>query len=278
MSRIEKALEKAAELRNKHQDSSSPVSNSPERIPDLRRKLFPESKQSITIDNPLLVPSIAPHSPIAEEYRKLKSVLVKLTRQAGFHNTILITSAVAGEGKTVTALNLAISLAQEHDHTVLLVDADLRRPSIHSYLGITPDKGLSDCLINDLDVSEALINTGIGRLVLLPAGKEVTNPVELFSSQRMERLMFELKHRYPDRYIIIDSPPVLPFAEVHTLSHLVDGVLFVVRERLAPFDAVKEGLATLKGCSVLGMVYNNVEMSLQEDRYYYRYASSYQSS
>jgi receptor protein-tyrosine kinase/non-specific protein-tyrosine kinase len=277
MSRIEKALEKAAELRNKHQATPS-VSHVPSPVP-IRDAVvmseLPAPGLSITPDNPLLVPLAAPLSQIAEEYRKLKSVLVKMTRKDEFKNIILVTSSVAGEGKSLTSLNLAISLAQEYDHTVLLVDADLRRPSIHRYLGITPEKGLSDCLQDSCDVGEALINTGIGRLVLLPAGNEVPNPVELFSSQRMERLLFELKHRYPDRYVILDTPPVLPFAEVQALSHLADGVLFVVKERLAPLKTVQEGLESLKGCNLLGIVYNDAEQQALDSHYSYRYAERY---
>jgi len=278
MSRIEKALERAAELRNKQQEPrlqplAPAMSAAPVRVSAANE--FPETERSIDCKNPLLVSLTDPHSPIAEEYRKLKSVMVKLTRQDVFQNTILITSSVPGEGKSLTALNLAISLAQEYDHTVLLVDADLRRPSIHRYLGIAPEKGLAECLQDECDVADALINTGIGRLVLLPAGGGVPNPVELFSSQRMERLFFDLKHRYPDRYVIIDSPPVLPFAEVQTLSHLADAVLFVVKERLAPLETVKEGLAAMKGCNLLGMVYNDAELEPSDSRYSYHYASRY---
>ncbi len=276
MSRIEKALEKAAHLRsgsNPGVGRSTPASTAAEmKLPSS----FPQVSERIRVDNPYLVSAVDPNSPISEEYRKLKSILVKLTRQDDFQNTIMVTSAVAGEGKSVTSLNMAISLAQEFDHTVLLIDADLRKPTIHSYLGVEPERGLIDCLVSGVDPGEVLIKTGIGRLVVLPAGRAVSNPVELFTSQKMSELLHELKHRYPDRYVVIDTPPLLPFAEARHLSHLVDGVVFVVKEGLASMESVKEALDALKGANLLGLVYNEAVIDRADDRYnyYHRYYAS----
>jgi receptor protein-tyrosine kinase/non-specific protein-tyrosine kinase len=164
-------------------------------------------------------------------------------------------------------LNLAISLAQEYDHTVLLIDADFRRPSIHRYLGIEQRKGFSDFLLGEAQLGEVLIPTGIGRLSVVTAGREVPNPVELFASQKTEALIGEIKNRYQDRYIIFDSPPVLPFAEARTLAHLVDGVLFVVKEQLASQKNVREAIEVLKGCGLLGMVYNDTIIDRHDEKY-----------
>jgi protein-tyrosine kinase len=273
MSRIEKAMEKAAQLREgvalpseEHQQKHvfRAIPSQPPPIPPVTHK--------IKSDNPYLVNLNDPHSPTAEEYRKLKSVLVKMTKgEDFFKNTIMVTSAVPHEGKTLTALNLAISLAQEYDHTVLLVDADLRRPSVQRYLNITSKLGLSDILLDGTDIGDTIVATGIGKLSLIPAGRTVENPVELFTSQKMKELIEEMKYRYPDRYLIFDTPPILPFAETRSLAHLMDGVLFVVKERLASHENIKEAVEALKGCELLGMVYNDALLDRHDERYsYYR--------
>jgi receptor protein-tyrosine kinase/non-specific protein-tyrosine kinase len=191
-----------------------------------------------------------------------------MTRGEDFKNTLMITSSIPGEGKSITALNLAISLAQEYDHTVLLIDADLRRPAIHTYLNIQKRKGLADCLAGEADLSEVIVATGIGKLSIVTAGREVSNPAELFSSNRMRDLLEEIKYRYHDRFIIFDTPPLLPFAETLSLAHLVDGVVFVVKEQLATQTNVKDALDVLKGSKVLGIVYNDTSIPMNLERYY----------
>lgn len=279
MSKIEEILEKATKLRE--QGGAAPVS-----VPDNRRKVSPaaqstplgeaslgpyQSETRLNVDNPYLVSITQPQSPVAEEYKKLKSVIIKLTKGEQFLNTIMVTSTLQGEGKSITSLNIALSLAQEYDHTVVLVDADLRRPTTHSYLGIPNKLGLSDCLMNGTDVGDALIKTGIGRLSILPAGGPVPNPVELISSSRMKEFIQELKHRYPDRYVIIDTPPVLHFAEAYSIASEVDGVIFVVREGQVPLAHLKEALSLLKGANLLGVVYNDVEVNRYSSYHYYSY-------
>jgi len=218
------------------------------------------------------------NSPVTEEYKKLKSMIVKLTRKDRFMNTIMVTSSVRAEGKSLTSLNLAISLAQEYDHTVLLVDADMRKPSVHEYLGIPLSAGLSDCLTKDKKVEECLIRTGIGKLSILPAGTIQKNPVELVMSSKMRDLLAELKQRYADRYVIFDTPPLLPFAEVHSLSSLVDGVLFVIREGHTPLSSIKGGLDILKEANLLGCVYNCASVErFNGYHHYYGYGDYYGS-
>jgi len=183
---------------------------------------------SMRPNNPCIVAYANPDSPIAEEYRKLKTVLLRMTRDE-FRNTLMVTSSVSGEGKSVTSANLAVMLAREYGQTVLLIDSDLRRPSLHEYLGMAPRVGLADCLEDRIDAGSAIVKTGIPKLSFMSAGKKVENPGELLSSQRMKEFLLELKHRYRDRYIIIDTPPILLFAETHAMSLLVDGVLVVVK-------------------------------------------------
>lgn len=267
MSRIEEALEKAAQLRG---CAGGAAREGVQRQTPVDAGYIPPAL-AVQVEHPLLVTVKDPHSPVAEEYRKLKSAIVTLTRGKTFLNTIMVTSSIGGEGKSITALNLAITLAQEFDHSVLLVDADLRKPSLHTCLGIEPNGGLAGCLLDGIDPGDALIKTGIGKLTILPAGRTVKNPVELFSSQKMKDLVRELKERYPDRYIIIDTPPVLPFAETRTLCGYIEGVVFVVKNGEATLDNVTEALMALKGTPVLGVVYNEASMESLSGRYHNYY-------
>jgi protein-tyrosine kinase len=266
MSRIEKALEKAVRIRDSKAPGDATSEQAAVRKPPAPRNLSFD-RQSLNVESPYIITLNDPASPIAEEYRKLKSMVVKATKLGGFRNTIMITSALGWEGKSITALNFAVTLAQEYDHTVLLVDADLRKPSLHRYFNIVPEAGLADCLLDEADVSEALIKTGIGKLSLLPAGKTVANPVELLSSERMKELVVEMKRRYADRYIVIDTPPVLAFAETHAVSSLIDGVIFVIKEGGASLQHIDNALDILSLDKILGIVYNDAGV-VDFDRHY----------
>ena len=267
MSKIEKAMERAAQIRN---GMVTPATSQLQQ-PVYRQLHTPPPHVAVTEvivpNNPFLISMDDPYSPISEEFRKLKTELIKLTKGDTFKNTVQVTSAVPNEGKSLTALNLAISLAQEYDHTVLLIDADLRRPSVHRYLGIEQRKGFSDCLLGEADIGDVIIQTGIGKLSVITAGREVVDPPELFASQKTMELIADMKSRYPDRFIIFDSPPVLPFAEARTLAHLVDGVLFVVKEQLASQKNIEEAISAMKGCGLLGMVYNDVLIDRHDEKY-----------
>lgn len=266
------AMEKAALLREGLAEPAQPlVVEPPEPVQRVahRPPPVPVPEQRLAPRNPFLVNLHDPHSAVAEEYRKLKSSVVKMTKGDQFRNTLMITSSLPNEGKTLTALNLAMSLAQEIDHTVLLIDADLRRPSLHRYLEIEQGPGLADVLMGEAEIGETIVPTGIGKLSVIRAGRKVDSPAELFSSQRMNELVQELKHRYPDRYLIFDTPPVLPFAETRSLGQLVDGILFVVMERLAGQENINDAIESLKGCSLLGLVYNSAELAANDQRYSY---------
>ena len=273
MSRIEDALENANRKRENPVSTHAPV------VADRTRRLDKKDVKKALLSNPCLVMLNGSDSPVAEEYKKLKSIVVRLTRKDQFKNTIMVTSALRAEGKSITSLNLAITLAQDYDNTVLLVDTDLRKPSVHKYLGIKASVGLTDCLTKGMDVGEAIVHTGIGKLAVLPAGKVAKNPVEMVMSGRMKSLVKDLKHRYADRYVIFDTPPLLPFAEVHALSAMVDGVILVVREGQTPVSSIKTAAEMLKGANVLGTVYNcaNMDRFSGHGYYYYGYQNYYAS-
>jgi exopolysaccharide/PEP-CTERM locus tyrosine autokinase len=264
MSRIEEALEKAARLRVE--------SNAETSIVKTVHKVHqppPMGTSGIKLTNQLLVTVNNPHTQAAEEYSKLKSIIVKLTQKGSFLNMLMVTSSVGSEGKSLTSVNLALSLAQEFDHTVLLVDADIRNPSLHGYLGIENTVGLTDCLIDGVDLKDALIRTGVGKLSFLPAGRNVPNPAEVFTSQRMRTFFLEMKNRYHDRYIIIDTPPVLPFAETRSLSAIVDGTILVAKEGVVTLHNIEETMECIKGAPMLGIVYNAAAVEFRPNRYQY---------
>jgi len=276
MSKIESILEKASQMREgkAHQPSRQVTERRELTMPFIEPEIY-QADTRLTVTNPYLVAINDSRSPITEEYRKLKSILLKMTNSGQLQNTIMVTSAVSGEGKTITSINLAVAMAQEYDHTVLLVDADLRRPGMSKYLGIKSEVGLSDYLYGKVALKDVLVKTGIGRLVVLPAGSRVENPVELLSSSRMQNFITEIKNRYLDRYIIIDTPPLLSFAETYSLANMVDGVVFVVKECGATMNNIKDALGHLKQEKVFGVIYNNVGISRFDDNYRYRNYHSY---
>ncbi len=282
MSRIEQAMEKASQLRRDYPPAVTDGTGYAQQGGDSGRHNRLERHEPavpVSSDNPLLVNLTQPFSAAAEEFRKVKAMLLSKTKENGFHNTIMVTSALPGEGKTMACLNLAVSLAEEFDHTVLLVEADLRRPTMHTFLTLEEKPGFSDCLLGEADLAEAIMPTGIGKLSIIRAGHSVPNPSELFSSQQTKNLVAEMKNRYPDRYIIFDTPPILPFSEARSLGKLVDTTVFVVMERHASLQEIQESLDVLKGCPVLGMIYNNAEQVGHDKRYGYsqRYMQEHQA-
>ena len=299
MSRIEKAIEMAAKKReatsvgaassppepqtppsfqHQSQAATTPLETPPTVHGAVVTPHFEEQHESFAsipapvIRNPFLVTATGENCPASEQYRKLKSAIVKLAQLGRFDKSLMVTSAIGGEGKTLTSLNLAITLAQEFDHTVLLVEADIRRPTIMKYLEMEGPVGLTDCVLDGIDVGDALVKTGIGKLSILPAGRMVPNPVELFSSNRMQNLLLEIKNRYPDRYVIIDTTPLLPFAEPQFIANVVGGVIFVVREGYSSMDKATKALGLLKNHNLLGVVCNGMSQVHSGGKYgYYGY-------
>lgn len=282
MSRLEKALEKALKMRESLRDSVASESMKPQPLNHTRGHgttladgLFtlprfepgPPVIDAAKVDEHVICIT-APRSDAAEQYKKLRARILNATSK-NFKNTIMITSSDTNEGKTLTAINLAVSIAHEIDNTVLLVDADLRNPSVHKYLGIEPELGLSDYLKRNVALSDVLIKTGIGNLVVLPAGVPPRNPAELLSSEKMGRLVQEMKNRYKDRYIIFDSTPVLVTADALSLSRHMDGILFVIQAAHTPRKAAMQVLSLMKDCTVLGTVLNNVPSYLSKNLYPY---------
>jgi protein-tyrosine kinase len=203
-----------------------------------------------------------PQHELADAFRLLRTqVLQRLT--LGGYSTLAITSANRGDGKSLTAANLAISLALHVDRTVLLVDLDLRRPSIHTYFGMEPEAGLTDYLLNDTPLSECLINPGIERLVILPVRTALHASSELLSAPKMIRLAQELKTRYPDRLVIYDLPPVLVSDDALAFLQHVDCCLFVVQDGRTPKADIVRAAELLGECDIIGTVLNKASAEVK---------------
>jgi len=201
-----------------------------------------------------LVAALAPQSLAAEQYRSLRTRVTRAENGRALR-AIVITSPNKGDGKSLTAANLALTMAQEYQQRVLLLDADLRRPSLHRLFGISDTPGLSDVLMGGAELDEALVTMSEYRLTLLPAGLLPTHPAELLGSAPMRRVLETLRTRF-DR-ILIDMPPVAPLADVAIASPLADGILMIVRAGVTPKPAIERALSGLDQTKVLGLVLND---------------------
>jgi capsular exopolysaccharide synthesis family protein len=181
-------------------------------------------------------------------------VLLRMKQKAW--RAIAVTSPGPGEGKTLTAVNLALSLAREVNQTVLLVDLDLRRPGVHRCFGFEPEAGIVDHLVRDTPLSEVLFNPGVDRLVVLPGREPIVSSSEVLSSPRMVALVEELKTRYPDRLVLFDLPPVLSADDAMAFAPYVDAALMVVDEGRTTRAAFERALRYLGHTALLGTVLN----------------------
>ena len=191
--------------------------------------------------------------------------------------SILVTSAVPGEGKSYITSNLAVNMAQNIDETVLLVDCDLRRPSIHRIFGFNHVNGLSEHFSNRTKLPDLLLKTMVDKLTLLPAGKPPDNPSEILSSAQMVDLIDELKSRYDDRFLIIDSPPTLLAPETNAIAKQVDGVIVVIKVGSTPIDLVDELIGTIGKDKIIGAVINQYDMLSSKYNRYKKYSKYYKS-
>jgi exopolysaccharide/PEP-CTERM locus tyrosine autokinase len=271
MSKIYKALEKAEMERETRKDIR------PVPIP------FPSSvrMQEMTSDQRLISVS-QPGSLAAEQFRKLRTHILRPKGPVP-PRTIMVAAAMSGEGKTFVAVNLAASIASDLHCHALLVDCDLRDPSLAQWFGFRNGKGLSDYLTGDEGLPQLLKKTAVEKLTVLSAGSIQENPTELIGSKKMEALVHELKSRYADRYIIFDSTPLLATSEPELLSKLVDGIIFVTRAGVTPRETVKQALSSIEKGKILGFVLNDLQFRspglssryFGSGGYYYKYGYGY---
>ncbi len=203
-------------------------------------------------------------SQIADEFRVIKRPILRnaVGSKTRNGNLVMVTSALPGEGKTFTAVNLAMSVAMEYDNTVLLVDGDVAHPALPELLGVPQGPGLLDLLTSDdVDVGDALVKTNVEKLSVLPAGSRHRRATELLASEQMASLLRELASRYSDRIIIFDSPPLLATTEARVLATHMGQIVMVVAADATSQHQVNQALATIESCEIVMMMLNKASQT-----------------
>ena len=222
----------------------------------------------------------APRSQIADQFRVIKRPLIQNAMGKGASiiangNLIMVTSALPGEGKSFTAINLALSIATELDNTVMLVDADVARPSVMRVLGLPEGPGLLDLVLDESkDMSSMLLKTNIEKLTILPSGTAHARATELLASDAMIRLLDDMAKRYADRIIVFDSPPLLLTTEARVLASHMGQVVVVVQAERTLQSEVQQALATIEACPVKLMLLNQAKTFFKR-QYSYGYGYGY---
>jgi len=237
--------------------------------PNPKRLVIASSKEAVE-----LVTQVRPQSQMAESYRALRTSLL-LSNLGAPPKVIMVTSALPQEGKTTTSINTAVVLAQKGIR-VLLIDADLRRPSIHKTLGMGPHSGLSNVLTGSATLEQATARSAIlPNLFILPAGTPPPNPAELLASSNMRDVLMQLREQYD--HIVIDTPPSLSVTDAVVLSPRADAVVLVIRSGQTTKQALRRSRDTLiqVNAKVVGVLLNAVDLSSPDYYYYYEYQGKY---
>jgi capsular exopolysaccharide synthesis family protein len=278
MSRVYQALEKAEEEKRQKVKKEPTPKTSGERMIFSKEKPilgFPEEGVKelglpLKEETPVL---IAPsHSFTGEEFRKLKTQI--FLRLPNPPRSILITSAVPQEGKTMVAVNLAMAISQEINKKAILIDGDLRKPSI-SLEERHPSKGLSNYLLNGTPLSEILINSEIENLQIIMAGSPSQKSSELIGSKRMGELLKSLSEFGENTYIIIDSSPIISTTDPILLSEKVDGIILVIKANQTTKEFVKKSVKSLDRHKIIGIVFNQMDLKVPAYHYQYDHDSKY---
>lgn len=210
---------------------------------------------------------------LAEQFRIIKRPLLTKAFSKKNNNLIMISSALSGEGKSFCAVNMAISIASEMDHRVLLIDADVGRPTIPKVLGFKNRKGLMDILIEDsVDVADVLIKTSIEKLSLISVGSTHPHATELLASQSMLLLLDELAQRYNDRIVIFDSPPLLLTSEARVLAERMGQIVLVVEAEQTTQQTVKHVIDQFDKRADISLIYNKDKTFNGKEYYGYYYS------
>lgn len=222
------------------------------RVIDVRPDVFRRNRLIMPVDT----------GPAMSAYRQMRTQLLLLMRKNGW-KSLGITSPNTSEGKTLTAVNLAISAAMDVNHTVLLADLDLRRPAVHRRFGLESGIGLSDYLAGARDLPGLLFNPGLSRLVILPGGTPMENSSEMLCSPRMAHLADELKTRYASRIVLFDLPPLLATDDVLAFSPYLDAVLLVAEEGRTKKKELDLAASLLGDVPVIGPVVNKSKVKVR---------------
>lgn len=208
------------------------------------------------------------NDPRADIFRVLRTHVLKQLRGNGW-NSFFVTSATPGAGKTFVSINLAIAIALEGNQTVLLVEADFRRPNVGKYLGLQPEYGLIDYLAGVAPLDKILINPGIEGLVILPAKTSNINYADLIASPKMANLAHELKSKYESRIIIFDIPPLFVADDALSFIPYVDGAVLVVEDGKNTTEELQHSMSILEQTNLFGLVLNKSRQPLPSYQYGY---------
>ncbi len=225
------------------------------------------------IKSPELVLLHDTRSVAAEKFRRLKTVLANEASDSP--QVLVVTSATPSEGKTLVSTNLALAFAADRQGEVLLLDADLRRPSIGRWLAPAPTLGLTEILSGKIEIDHAILELENSPLKILPGGAIARDPVELLSSDQARQMLSALRRRFSR--IIIDTPPIIPFTDADVIGGLADGALVVARSGATQSSILMQALASVTSTRVMGMVLNDTTYNLADrenyymDKQYYRY-------
>ena len=260
MERIKQALELARQERQKHVPNSTVSSfgaNKHKSIVDQHIEYTKTRSVAMPVrelrEKKIIVDQ---QNHISDAYRLLRTQILQRLNEKNW-NTLAITSPGSGAGKSLTAINLAISLAREVDNTVLLVDANLRSPQVQNYFDVHTKHGLSDYLSKDVPLDEIMVHPeGVPRFVILPAGHAMSNSSEMLSSPKMQRLVEELKNRYPSRIVLFDLPPLLESSDSLAFIPTVDASLVVIEEGKTQESELRRAFELLQNNEVIGTVLN----------------------
>ncbi|PHR83623.1 MAG: exopolysaccharide biosynthesis protein [Colwellia sp.] len=265
---------KVSEFPSSTQSTNTPVSKE-EKTTEIAKKTIVLNGEHLTKKGFIYNANSAHH--IQEEFRHIKRKLLNnafgpAAKTLKHSNLIMVSSSNANEGKTFISINLALSIALEQDKTVLLIDADVLRPSLHRELEFESKQGLLEYLLDEVhSLSDVIYNTNIPNLKLIPAGKPHHLTNELLASTKMAVLAEELAQRYPDRLVIFDCPPILGVTETPVLSSLVGQAVVVVEESKTKLNDVKRAVSQLDDDIAIGFVMNKTVMSKKDGYGYYGY-------
>lgn len=277
MDRIQKALDKARQQAALDGSLRGPARvdfTQPRVVPDKSKSAFDAIEYTQSNIQHITVAQLAAKrviagdftNPDASSFRMLRTQILTRMRTNQWQ-TLAITSARDGEGKSLVAANLAVAMAMELNQTVLLVDMDLRKPSIAHYFSLSVDLGLKDYMEKDIKLADILIHPGFKRLVILPGKDRANNSAELLSSPKMAQLVAELKARYSARIILFDLPPILQTDDLKLTSGYFDGILFVLQDGKNNAADIQRAMQLLNPEKIIGTVLNKASYA-QQHQYY----------
>ncbi|ROS06130.1 capsular exopolysaccharide synthesis family protein [Sinobacterium caligoides] len=262
MEYVQEAIAKARSQRHSKFDGANATGESKEnKVQDLTKITYSETKiqklNKLHLERERVITALSSDKR-AEPYRQLRTILLKTFREKGYQSLALV-SADKGAGKTLTAINLAVELSKEVNQTVLLVDLDLKSPSIAKTLGLEVGLGVRDIIEGNAEVCDVLINPDLERLVVLPALKVEGNTSEILSSPSMIDLMHELEKKYPERIVIYDLPPLLNDDDAIVIGGKVDAALLVVEDGVTSKEGVERCRVLLDSDNFIGTILNKSE-------------------